>query len=296
MYNNERIIAKENTNAHSGSVVVSPIKIIWVGGIFLVSIIGAWFTLSWQSVMVFIVTTGISLCLGHSLGMHRRLIHKSYQCAKWMEYVFVHLGVIVGLAGPFGMIRTHDVRDWAQRQKKCHSYFSHQQPMLIDFYWQLFCDIKLDKPPFINIESEVADDKVYQWMEKTWMLQQLPIAMILFFLGGLSWVIWGVFIRVSVSILGHWFIGYYAHNEGHRDWHINGASVQGHNVRFAAILTMGESYHNNHHAYPGSAKLGLNQGQIDLGWYVLMLLSRIGMVWHIILPKDLPERPELEQL
>ena len=52
-------------------------------------------------------------------------------------------------------------------------------------------------------------------------------------------------------------MGYYAHNDGNRDWHVAGARVQGHNVAFAAILTMGESYHNNHHPYPNSAKFDL---------------------------------------
>jgi stearoyl-CoA desaturase (delta-9 desaturase) len=296
MYTNERVITGQQANARNGQVLISPLKLLWVGGLFSVAIIGGWLTFSWGAVIVFIVSTTISLCLGHSLGMHRRLIHKSYECPKWMEYLFVHLGVIVGLAGPFGMIRTHDTRDWAQRQEHCHSYFGHQQPMLVDFYWQLFCDIKLKNPPKIQIEPEVANDKVYQLMEKTWMLQQLPIAMLLFMLGGVSWVIWGVFVRVSVSIFGHWLIGYHAHNDGHRDWHVDGACVQGHNVRFAAILTMGESYHNNHHAFPGSANLALHDGQIDLGWNVLKLLSRFGLVWNIVLPESLPERSELKRI
>jgi fatty-acid desaturase len=296
MYNNERVITGHRADAKLGRVIISPLKVFWVGSVFLISIIGGSLTFSWGAVIVFVISTAVSLCLGHSLGMHRRLIHKSYECPKWMEYLFVHLGVIVGLAGPLGMIRTHDIRDWAQRQKQCHSYFSHKQPMLIDFYWQLFCDIKLFRPPLINIESEVANDRFYQWMEKTWMLQQLPITLFLFLLGGVSWVIWGVFIRVSVSIFGHWLIGYQAHNKGHRDWHVNEAFVQGYNVRFAAIITMGESYHNNHHAYPGSAKLAHYDGQIDLGWYVLKLLSRIGFVWNIVLPDDLPHRAELRRI
>ena len=90
------------------------------------------------------------------------------------------------------------------------------------------------------------------------------------------------------------FIGYFAHNQGERHWHVKDAHIQGHNVRFAAILTMGESWHNNHHAYPGSAKLGIKPGQIDLGWMVLIFCQKIGLVWNIKLPKDLPIRPELE--
>ena len=241
------------------------------------------------------ISTGLSLCLGHSLGMHRKLIHQSYQCPKWLEYLFVHLGVLVGLAGPMGMIKTHDMRDWAQRQTKCHDYFGHQQSMLIDAYWQLFCDIKLNNPPKIYIEQTIQQDRVYQLMEKTWMLQQLPWALLFFAIGGLSWLVWGIAIRVSISILGHWLIGYFAHNQGGKDWHIKNASVQGYNIRFAAILTMGESWHNNHHAFPGSAKLGLQKDQLDLGWLVLLILRHLNLVWELKEPKDLPIRPELEK-
>jgi len=56
---------------------------------------------------------------------------------------------------------------------------------------------------------------------------------------------------------------------------------------------MGESWHNNHHAYPGSAKLGLGDKQHDPGWWALSALRSIGLVWNLKLPSDLPEREEL---
>lgn len=296
MYNNERIVTSKLSNASAGIVVVSPGKVIWMGSMFLFAMVGGWYTFSLTTLLVFVVTTSVSLCLGHSLGMHRRLIHNSYQCPRWLEYLFVHLGVIVGLAGPIGMIKTHDTRDWAQRQPKCHDYFGHKQPMWMDFLWQVFCDIKLDNPPDYAIEPRIMQDRIYQWMEKTWMLQQLPLATLLFLMGGLPWVIWGIAVRVCVSVFGHWLVGYFAHNHGERDWHVDKASIQGHNVPFAAMLTMGESYHNNHHAFPGSANLALEPGQVDLGWLVLKWLVSIGLVWGIVLPADLPQRQELSRL
>lgn len=296
MYSNERIVTHKTSNATIGRVVMSPTKVCWMSAMLSIAVIGGWYTFSLTTFTVFVVTTSLSLCLGHSLGMHRRLIHKSYQCPLWLEYFFVHLGVIVGLAGPIGMIKTHDMRDWAQRQKHCHDYFGHQQPMWKDFFWQIFYDIRLKHPPTFNIEPSVQNDSVYRWMEKAWMLQQLPLALLLFWMGGLTWVVWGVCVRVSVSVIGHWLIGYYAHNHGERHWHVNQAHVQGHNVPFAALLTMGESYHNNHHAFPGSANLALEKGQVDVGWWVLKMLAKIGLVWNLVLPKDLPFRNELSRL
>ena len=292
-YHNERIDDSDFCNANDGKVVLSKTKLFWLGSMLLLSIIGGVLTFSLEALLVFVISTAVSLCLGHSLGMHRKLIHQSYQCPLWLEYFFVHLGVIVGLAGPIGMIKTHDMRDWAQRQHECHDYFGHKQPMLIDAYWQLFCDIQLGEPPKLLLEDRVKKDRVFSFMERTWMLQQLPWALLFFSIGGIPWVIWGICMRVSISILGHWFIGYFAHNQGERDWHVKDAHIQGHNVRFAAILTMGESWHNNHHAYPGSAKLGIKPGQSDLGWSVLIQLKKLGLVWALVLPKDLPNRPEL---
>ncbi|MEM1090438.1 MAG: acyl-CoA desaturase [Pseudomonadota bacterium] len=266
-----------------GRVRIDPIKALWVTMMLTLGTVGAALTITPSAVIIFVVFTGLTLCLGHSLGMHRRFIHGSFQCPKWLEYVLVHLGVLVGLAGPLGMLRTHDTRDWAQRQDRCHDYFAHRQPWWRDLFWQVICRIDLDRPPELRLEAEIARDQVYRWMEHTWMAQQLPWALALWFGGGWAWVCWGIGTRVSVSILGHWLIGYFAHNRGHQDWHVAGASVQGHNVSFTALLTMGECWHNNHHGYPRSARLGILPGQWDPGWWVLLLLQRLGLAWDILL-------------
>ncbi len=283
-------------NPEDGVVRWEPIRSLWYIFHLVMAVVGGYLYFTWAAFFIFIVFTAISLCLGHSLGMHRRLIHKSYDCPKWMEYLFVHFGVLVGLAGPFGLIRQHDLRDWAQRKSQCHSFLRHGESLMKDGWWQLHCDLVLEKQPEINIEREVKDDIVYQWMERTWMLQQLPWTILLFFCGGVGWVFWGICARVAVSITGHWLVGYFAHNEGDRDWHVDGAAVQGHNVKFLALLTMGESWHNNHHAYPGSAILGIYKHQLDPGWWVLNRLMNIGMVWNVKLPTDLAPRPELKKI
>ncbi len=292
-YDNPRIIAYPKTNAWQGHVRWSPVKSLWITGMTLVGVVGSIWSFSLVNLLVFLFTSGLTLCLGHSLGMHRRFIHHSYQCPKWLEYFFVYLGVLVGLAGPRGMVRTHDMRDWAQRQRCCHDYFGHQSSFLKDGFWQLHCDIHLQHPPKFQPEAVIEDDRFYHYLEKTWMWQQLPVALLLFLLGGIDWVIWGVCLRVAVSVTGHWLIGYFAHNTGHRDWHVEGAAVQGFNVKYCGLITMGECWHNNHHAYPGSALLGIYEHQTDPGWWILLLLKRFGLVWDTKLPEDLPVRCEL---
>ncbi len=294
-YHNPRMDERA-ADAWRGEVYADPKKLAWVGSMFLFGTVGSALTASAGSVLLFIVSTGLTLCLGHSLGMHRLFIHRAWRAPKWLEYLFVHFGVLIGLAGPMGMLITHDTRDWAQRQARCHSYFSHDEAWYRDFWWQLFCSIRLENPPAIEAEPEIASDRVYAFMERTWMLQQLPWAILFYLIGGWGWVFWGICSRVSVSIIGHWLIGHFAHNSGHRDWHVDGAAVQGYNVPFAALLTMGESWHNNHHAFPGSARLGLMKGQWDPGWWVLRLLERVGLAWDLVTPEMLPERSELRGL
>jgi hypothetical protein len=91
----------------------------------------------------------------------------------------------------------------------------------------------------------------------------------------------------------HWLIGYFAHNHGGLVREVRGAAVQGRNIRFTSLLTMGECWHNNHHAFPGSAKLGLASDEWDPGWWTILALQRVGLIWNIRLPADMPPRPEL---
>lgn len=79
-------------------------------------------------------------------------------------------------------------------------------------------------------------------------------------------------------------------------WEVQGAGVQGRDVPIAAWVSMGESWHNNHHAYPGSARLGLFPGQVDPGWWLIRTLERCGLAWSIRTPQTLPPRPALRLL
>lgn len=285
-------MADELTNPCEGSVYWKWSKSGWY--LLAVSAAGvlAPMTFSWGAVLASFVLTVMTLCLGHTVGMHRRLIHQSYDCPLWVERILVYLGVLVGIAGPFRIIYLHDIRDWSQRHPDCHSFFRHSLPWWRDFWQQLHCDIRLAHPPRFVIEPRVAEDRFYQFLEKTWMLQQVPLAVGLYLAGGIGWVVWGVAVRLVVSLTGHWLVGYLAHNQGGRTWHIDGAAVQGFNVPGFALLTMGESWHNNHHAYPESSRLGLQPGQWDLGWLALRGMQRLGLVWNLQTPETLPPRPE----
>jgi stearoyl-CoA desaturase (Delta-9 desaturase) len=286
----------EGSDVVTAAVVWQPRKSLWITSMTLGALIGGPLLFTWGALVLFLVTTAITVCLGHSLGMHRRLIHRAFDCPMWLKRLFVYLGTLVGMAGPFGMIRQHDMRDWAQRKPTCHPYLAHRAALIRDAYWQLHCELKLANPPELRMERRVSADPFYRFIERTWMAQQLPWAVLFFALGGWPWLVWGIAVRVAASVTGHWLVGYFAHNRGRRSWHVHGAGVQGYNVAYCGLISMGEAWHNNHHAFPGSARLGLRPGETDPGWWVLMALANIGLVWGIKTPELLPNRANLVPL
>lgn len=291
-----RVQVSDISIVSKGRVVYSIKKSFWILFMSGAAIVGGMLSFSWAAFTLFLTSTAFVLLFGHSLGSHRKFIHNSFACPKWLEYLLVYLGVQVGLAGPIGLLKQHELRDFAQRLPNCHDFLRHGQPMLTDAWWQLHCDLELENSPTIQIEDRIASDRFYRFLENTWMWQQAPIAVLFYFIGGWGFVFWGVCARVATGVLGHWLIGYFAHNHGGLQYKVKGAAVQGRNIRFTSLLTMGESWHNNHHAFPGSARLGLNANEWDPGWWTLCALKRCGLVWDIKLPKDLEHRPELREI
>ncbi len=291
-----RVQAASPQDLLAGQVRYSPAKSLWLLGHAAGAVAGAWFYFSLSSITVFLLATGAVLLLGHSLGSHRLLIHGSYRCPRWLARVLVYLGVQVGLAGPLSLLRQHELRDYAQRLPDCHPYLRHGTTFWRDAWWQLHCELHLTRPPRLSIEPRLAEDRFYAWLDRTWMWQQLPPAVLLLALGGWGWVCWGVCARICAGVIGHWLIGHFAHNAGGMHHVVEGAAVQGRNIRWTSLLTMGESWHNNHHAFPGSARLGLQAGEWDPGWWMLLALRHAGLVWDLRLPQDLPARAELRAL
>ena len=291
----QRLFPRPDTDAAAGSVRVSPAKAAWfLGHLALAVLVAPWFV-SPSAVLVSAALTAITLCCGHSVGLHRLLIHRSFRCPRWVELILVYLGVLVGMGGPFGMLYLHEIRDWAQKEPRSHPFFGHGKTWWIDAWWQLCCEIELDRHPKFRPEPEVAKDPLYRFLQSTWMAQQLPIALVLGLLGGVGWVLWGVSVRIVVSLVGHWLIGHLAHNRGRERWRVEGASVQGYNLPGTGVITMGEGWHNNHHAFPRSARLG-HAGQADPGWWFVCALERLGLASDLCIPESLPIRPELQEL
>jgi len=280
----------------SGRMVWDPVHSIWNMGMIGTAIIFAPFTFTLSAFLLFLATTALTLCVGHSVGVHRRLIHRSFDCPKWLERLMVWLGMMVGIGGTFWTIRLHDTRDWGQREEDCHPLLAHKYPMWKDGLLYLNTRLELDRPPCFDPGAEIAGDPWYRFFERTWLAQQLVLAGLFYLLGGWPFVIWGVCVRCAACILMHWWIAHYAHTQGPQHWLVDDAAVQAHDVPLMAIPTFGEAWHNNHHAFPGSARHGIEPGQVDLGWEFIRLLKAVGLAWNIRTPETMGQRQRVRRV
>jgi len=286
----------EGANPVQGKVVYDLPKLLWNLGMIFSAVVFAPLTFSIGSFSLFLVLTYFSLLIGHSAGMHRLMIHRTYDCHPILEKILIYIGVLVGLSGPYGIIKIHDTRDWAQRQNKCHDFFSHKRGYFSDVWWQLTSKFIFRDPPILRIEAKFSSDNYYHWLEKTWRYHQVLLAVVLYFFGGWGFVVWGIFVRVSVSVVGHWSITYFCHNPGPGVWRVKDAAVQASNLPGLGVLTYGECWHNNHHAFPESARIGIERGQCDPAWRFIEILSHLGLAKNIGKPRPKEQRDDLHKI
>jgi fatty-acid desaturase len=278
---------------YAGHPVIDVPKATWNGTMLVTAVVLGPLLFSWSAFGMFLLLTYSSLLVGHSVGMHRMMIHRSFSCPKPVERALIYVGVLVGLSGPFGIIRIHDTRDWAQRQPKCHDFFAHKRALPQDLLWNLAYRFEFEKPPRLIIEPNLADDPGYGFMERTWPFHQFLLAAVLYLAGGWAWVVWGVCARIIASTAGHWTVTYFCHNPGARRWRVKGAYVQATNLPGLGLLTYGECWHNNHHAFPESARIGLEPGQLDPGWWLISLMAKAGLARNVGVPRDEDSREDL---
>src|SRR5881275_125953 len=120
-----RVQATPGSTTLEGRVRYATGKSLWLTSMALGALVGGAITFSVPALLLFLGSTATVLLFGHSLGSHRKLIHDSFGCPAWLEYLLVYLGVLVGLSGPFGLLRQHELRDYAQRLPDCHDYLRH---------------------------------------------------------------------------------------------------------------------------------------------------------------------------
>jgi sn-1 stearoyl-lipid 9-desaturase len=219
--------------------------------------------------------------LGITLGYHRLLTHRSFKTHQWLEYILATIGCLAVEGGPI---------EWVGIHRLHHKYSDTlEDPHNANqgFWWSHMRWLTVSPPPdalekIRKVTGDLNGDPYYEFLSKYFLLPHILFAIILYLCGGWSFVVWGLFVRVVLVYHTTWLVNSASHKFGYRTFDCDDCSK---NCWWVGILAYGEGWHNNHHAYPYSARHGLQWWEIDATWMAIQVLKFLGLAWNIRLPK-----------
>ena len=236
------------------------------------------FCFTWSGLAVFMVLsviTGMSV----TLGFHRLLTHRSFDCAPWLKRLLAFTG---GLAGEGGVIQ------WVTDHRAHHQHTDKpgdpHSPR--DGFWWAHCVWTLpwpgDEAHFarqVKYCPDLIADPVMVRISEMFIPFHIVFATALFALGGSPWLVWGFFLRMVFVLHSTWLVNSASHMWGYRNHETDDDSR---NNPLVAALTYGEGWHNNHHDSPTDACHGRQKWwEFDLTYEVIRLLERLGLVCKV---------------
>jgi len=261
-----------------------PLALSWISiaffATFHVLAISAFWYFSWSALGVAILLHWLFGSIGICLGYHRLLSHRSLQVPKWLEYAIAIVGALAIQGGPIFWVAGHRLHH-AHTEDEDKDPYSAQR----GFWWSHIVWLFYPRPEFFDYETykryapELARDPFYRWLNTYHLFLQIPLAALLYICGGLPFVIYGIFLRSVLLWHSTWLINSVTHIYGYRNFPATKDNSR--NLWWAAILTYGEGWHNNHHAYPNVAKAGFRWWEIDLTWWAIRVLQALGLVKKI---------------
>lgn len=107
-------------------------KTLWLWSMLLVALIFGIPAVTFPLAALSIAMAALTLCLGHSVGLHRGVIHNTYEAGPRVRACLAYLFVLSGLGGPLSWARLHASRDYWQNQPSCPDYFAYRHSMATD--------------------------------------------------------------------------------------------------------------------------------------------------------------------
>lgn len=233
---------------------------------------------SWQAIIIAFALYCLTAGVGITLGFHRLVSHRSFETPKLVEYFLIFCGTLACQGGPLDWIGLHRI----------HHKYSDTELDPHDsnrgFWWSHLGWMLCQNPANAKIPQytkDIANDSFYKFCQYGMIPIQVVLGLILYSFGGWSFVIWGIFVRLVVVFHCTWFVNSATHKFGYKSHESNDDSK---NCWWVALLTFGEGWHNNHHAYQYSARHGLQWWEIDITWMMIKLLTILGLAKNVKLP------------
>jgi len=210
-------------------------------------------------------------------GYHRYFSHRAFRTSRAFQFL---LALAAQSAAQKGVLW------WASHHRWHHKHSDTERDVhsakLRGFFYAhmgwLFTDI------WDATDAKLIPD-LYKYPELRWLdrpgyavLPSFALGLGMLLLGGEFWLLWGFMVSSVMVWHGSFAINSFAHLVGRRRYDTGDESR---NSWLLALLTTGEGWHNNHHHYPGSASQGFFWWEIDLTYYVLRGLERLGLVWAL---------------
>ena len=273
----------------------------WGTGIFLVithaAAIAALFFWSWPAIISAVILSWIAGSLGIGMGFHRLITHRGYRVPKVVEYFLVTCGSFALEGGPIQWVTTHRIHH-AHTDKKGDPHTPRDGRWWAHVGWILRGTAQNhDQATYERYAPDLTKDRYYVWLNKFYYVPSIALLIGLWVFGGWGIMLWGIFLRVTFGLHATWLVNSATHLWGRRRFL---TLEDSRNSWWVALLTWGEGWHNNHHAFPTSAQHGLRWYEIDLNWWGIRVLQLLGVAraikraqfnrsrtaWHVVTESD----------
>jgi stearoyl-CoA desaturase (delta-9 desaturase) len=226
--------------------------------------------------------------LGITVGYHRLLSHRSFKVAKLIEYFFVS-GAYLALEGaPIFWITTHRLHHkYSDRKGDPHSPLDGFFHSFIKWMWSP--TVKMSEAESRQLAPDLYRDPLYRLLHCRHTHLDGVLCLVVFI--AFRVLIYNVFgftilmanlIATFFAFLGPLLVNSFGHIRrfGYETYPCKDNSR---NVWFVALFSLGEGWHNNHHAFPFSARHGLRAAEFDPSWLVIRILSTLGLATDVLL-------------
>ena len=257
-------------------------EINWITASFMAAFhlgaLAAFFFFSWKALFISALLWWISGSMGIGMGYHRLLTHRGYKTPKWVEYFLTLCATLALEGGPIFWVATHRIHhQFSDQDGDPHSprdgkWWSHVGWILTGK------SMHHDTSTLAHYVPDLAKDKFHVWITKYHYVPIIVVGVALLVLGGLPFLLWGMFLRTVMGLHCTWLVNSATHMWGSRRFKTRDLST---NNWLVAVMTFGEGWHNNHHAHPTSARHGLRWYEVDLNWYGIWALKVLGLAKQI---------------